>query len=334
MNIKQFRAWCERGQALAEYMPTMAGAMAISILLWMSATGSVKGAYCKVVDAFTELPEVCMTDDEGLPSGGGEEGGGGEEEGNPEPPVEPSCTITLSSAPGTDPKNWNTPWDERNDVLTVVVADITDPIPWSLKLRFPTDPSSYDTEIKSGVFTENGTFDINVAYPAKGSWGPVSQDGYGTYESHATLHIATPCGDVGWDRWYKADWQADVKVQDLTITKSGSEYTFTTTVVNDGPYSTQIYNGQGTVVDLKVPSCTEVVSSSAPGGKCETKVSCTCGTHIICDFGDLNIGETANITAVVKPKPGTCTIQGTTSVTSQRPPDPKSSNNKLTVTYK
>jgi hypothetical protein len=91
-------------------------------------------------------------------------------------------------------------------VLTVAVNELpTDgDVTWSLKLRFPTDPDSVDTEIDSGALTTIGTYAISVPYPPEGEWGPASADGYGTYESHAILHIADPCPDVGWDRWYKA----------------------------------------------------------------------------------------------------------------------------------
>jgi hypothetical protein len=329
MNIKRFRVWCERGQALAEYMPTMAGAMALSAVIWLSASGGVKGAYCKAVDAFTDLPEACA--DQGLPSGGGgdQSSGGGENELPPEPQVEPSCGITLSSAPGTDPKNWNTEWDGHNDVLTVAVSDIAESVPWTLKLRFPTDPSSKDTVINSGVFTENGTYHLTVPYPAKGSWGPVSQDGYGTYESHATLNISKPCGDVGWDRWYKAPWTADVAVDISGPVQTGDTYTFNTVVTNNGPYATQENNGQGVVVNVKVPSCATVESITiTPGATCETNETCVCGTHVICDFGELGNGETGSITVVIKKKTVSCNITGSVSVSSPNPPDPNSGNNK------
>jgi hypothetical protein len=330
VNSKRFRAWCERGQALAEYMPTIAGAMALSAVIWMSASVGVKGAYCKVVDAFTDLPKECVDQDAPSDDGSDESGGGGNED-NPEPPVEPVCTITLSSAPGTDPKNWNTAWDQRDDVLTVAVSDITKSIPWSLKLRFPTNPSSSDTEIASGVFTENGTYNISVPYPPQGSWGPVSQDGYGTYESHATLHIGTPCGDIGWDRWYKAPWQADVAVDISGPVQSGGTYTFDTVVHNNGPYATQLENGQGVVVNVKVPSCTTVESIQVSQGTCETVETCSCGTHVICDFGVLNNGQDATVKVVVKKKTTSCSISGSATLTSPRPPDPNKSNNSDTA---
>jgi hypothetical protein len=333
VNIKHFRVWCERGQALAEYMPTMAGAMAVSVVIWLAASNGVKGAYCKAVDAFTDLPKAC--EDQGLPSGsgGGDEGGGGGNELPPEPQVEPSCGITLSSAPGTDPKNWNTEWDGSNDVLTVAVSDMTagSSVPWTLKLRFPTDPSSKDTVINSGVFTENGTYHLTVPYPAKGSWGPVSQDGYGTYESHATLNIAKPCGDVGWDRWYKAPFQADVAISISKPTKDGSTYSYTTTVTNNGPWGTQVYNGQGVTINTRIPSttCTTITQVVTSQGVCETQESCNCGSHVICDFGALGNGQSAVMTVYFTKKTEDCSLFGETKLTnnSPKPPDPNKSNN-------
>ena len=326
MNIKKFRAWCERGQAIVEYMPTIAGAMALASLLGIYAGGGLKGAYCKVVDAFTDLPETCQ--DVNFTGSGGPDGGG-QNETPPEPQVEPTCGITLSSAPGTNPQNWNTEWDGNDDVLTVAVSDLVEDVPWTLKLRFPTDPDSSDQVIKSGVFTTEGVYHINVPYPAKGEWGPVSQDGYGTYESHATLNIAKPCGDVGWDRWYKAPYQADVAVDISGPVQNGDTYTFDTVVTNNGPYATQLSNGQGVVVNVKVPSCAIVESIEVtPGATCETDETCICGTHVICDFGDLGNGETGTVRVVIKKKTVPCNITGSVSVSSPKPPDPNPSNNK------
>jgi hypothetical protein len=331
MNIKRFRMWCERGQALAEYMPTMAGAMALSAVIWLSASGGVKGAYCKVVDAFTDLPEACA--DQGLPSGGGGGGGGGQEL-PPEPQVEPSCGITLSSAPGTDPQNWNTEWDGNNDVLAVAVSDLAGPVSYDVSLRFPTDPSSTDQQIASGVFTENGIHYITVSYPPKGQWGPVSEDGYGTYESHATLNISKPCGDVGWDRWYKAPWQADVAIDLSGPVKNGNEYSFTTTVTNNGPWATQVYNGQGVTINTKIPSttCTTITRVVTSQGVCETQETCNCGSHVICDFGSLGNGQSAVMTVYFTKKTN-CSLVASTSLTnnSPKPPDPNSHNNSATA---
>jgi hypothetical protein len=329
MNIKRFRVWCERGQALAEYMPTMAGAMALSAVIWLSASGGVKGAYCKAVDAFTDLPEACA--DQGLPSGGGgdQSSGGGENELPPEPQVEPSCGITLSSAPGTDPKNWNTEWHGNDDVLTVAVSDLVEPVSWNLLLSFPNDKSGSDQQINKGVFTENGIYHITVPYPAQGSWGPVSDDGSGTYNAHATLQTSKPCVPVGWTRYYTAPWTADVAVDISGPVQTGDTYTFNTVVTNNGPWATQESNGQGVVVNVKVPSCATVESITVtPGAVCETNETCVCGTHVICDFGELGNGETGSITVVIKKKTVSCNITGSVSVSSPNPPDPNSGNNK------
>jgi hypothetical protein len=332
--MKRFRVWCERGQALAEYMPTMAGAMALSAVIWLSASGGVKGAYCKAVDAFTDLPEACA--DQGLPSGGGgdENGGGGGNEVPPEPQVEPSCGITLSSAPGTNPDNWNTEWDGNNDVLAVAVSDLTDDVAWTLKLRFPTDSSIPEKVINSGVFTENGTYHLTVPYPAKGEWGEVSQDGFGTYESHATLNVSKPCGDVGWDRWYKAPFQADVAIDLSGPVQNGNEYSFTTTVTNNGPWGTQVYNGQGITINTKIPptTCTTITRVETSQGVCETQESCNCGSHVICDFGALGNGDSAVMT-VYFTKKSNCSLVSSTKLTnnSPHPPDPNSHNNSASA---
>jgi len=330
VNIKKFRAWCERGQAIVEYMPTIAGAMALATLLGIYAGGGLKGAYCKVVDAFTDLPETCQ--DQGLPSGSG--GGGGDNETPPEPQVEPTCGITLSSAPGSDPSNWNTEWDGNDDVLTVGVSDLAENVSWTLKLRFPTDPDSSDQVINSGVFTANGVYHITVPYPDKGEWGPVSQDGYGTYESHATLNISKPCGDVGWDRWYKAPYEADVAIDVSGPVQNGNTYSFTTTVTNNGPWGTQVYNGQGITINTKIPSttCTTITKVETSQGVCETQETCNCGSHVICDFGALGNGDSAVMTVYFTKKTN-CSLVASTQLTnnSPRPPDPNKSNNKATA---
>jgi hypothetical protein len=329
VNIKRFRVWCERGQALAEYMPTMAGAMALSAVIWLSASGGVKGAYCKAVDAFTDLPEACA--DQGLSGSGGEEnGGGGDNEVPPEPQVEPSCGITLSSASGTDPSNWNTEWKGDDDVLTVDVSDLTGDVAWTLKLRFPTDPSIPEEVINSGVFTQNGTYHLTVPYPPKGEWGEVSDDGYGTYESHATLNISKPCNDVGWDRWYKSPWEADVAIDVSNPTRNGSTYSYTTTVTNNGPRGTEVYGGQGVTINTRIPptTCTHITKVETTQGVCETQESCNCGSHVICDFGALGNGQSAAMT-VYFTKTSDCSLFAETKLTnnSPRPPDPNRRNN-------
>lgn len=316
--FKRLLARLQRGQAIIEYMPTIAGAMALASLVGIYLGGGVTQSYCKVVDMFGDTPSVCVDDsstDEETP----------EEPEVPEEPVEAACAITLASADGEYPSGWNTSWsDGEVDTLHVNVSGLTEPVSWSLKLRFPTDPSSADTEVKSGVFSEDGIYPITLEYPAQGDWGPVAADGTGTYESHATLHISDPCDDVGWDRWYKAEWTADLEIgitHDVSpITVADEQLTYTVTVTNNGPNKAEIFESQGTVVTLPKPPGVTVVSATPSQG--------TCDLSIACDLGELNVYDSATVKVVTTvPDPAACALDGVSTVAAPRPPDPDTSNN-------
>lgn len=329
--LKRLFARLQRGQAIIEYMPTIAGAMVLAMLSGIAIGGGVRQSYCKVVDAVGDRPASCETEDTGTPAN---EPDGIPDPDNPDDPdnpvPDPSCAITLDSADGPYPNGWNTEWTEGEvDTLRVNVANLAgQTVTWSLKLRFPTDPDSVDTEIKSGEFDTDGEHLITLPYPLKGEWGPVSTDGFGTYESHATLHISGPCNDVGWDRWYKAPWTADLGIgitHDVSpVTQVDETLTYTVTVTNNGPNASQIYNGEGTVVNLPAPAGVTVLSASPSQGECDTQ--------IVCDLGELPVLGSATITVkTTVADPANCLLTGTSTVSAARPPDPNSSNNQATT---
>ncbi len=330
--LKHIFARLQRGQAIVEYMPTIAGAMVVAMLSAVAIGGGVSKSYCTIVDAVGDRPASCEEEDTGTPPVN--EPDGIPDPDNPDDPdnpvPDPSCEIALDSADGPYPNGWNTEWAEGEvDTLRVNVANLGDtPVAWSLKLRFPTDPDSVDTEIKSGEFDTNGEHLITLDYPVKGEWGPVSTDGYGAYESHATLHISGPCNDVGWDRWYKAPWTADLGIgitHDVSpVTQVNETLTYTVTVTNNGPNASQIYNGEGTVVSLPAPAGVTVLSASPSQGECDTQ--------IVCDLGELPVLGSATITVkTTVADPANCLLTGTSTVSSARPPDPNSGNNQATT---
>lgn len=359
MNIKKFLgrlktmlARLEAGNALAEYMPTIAGAMVVTTVALVQVGGGAKQSFCKVTDAFGEPPSSCTADADkpgGGTDGSGEEGGGeGENPGDHDEPNDPECVITISSAEGTDPAEWNTEWDGEPDILFVEVAALPEPVDWSLKLRFPTDPDgSEDVEIGSGVIEEDGTYEITVNYPPAEEWPGPSDDGYGTYESHATLHITDPCGDVGWDRWFKSAWVADLGIEvehDVSpVTSDGETLNYDITVTNHGPTNAEVYEGQGVVVNVPMPSGVWVENISASQGVCETQcdwgetagaldgagvemVACP-KEVIVCDLGALNYTAMATISVeTTVADVATCDLYAEGDVSAPRPPDPNPDN--------
>ncbi len=325
-RIMKMFARRESGQALAEYMPTIAGAMVLTTVSLVLLGGGVKNSYCKVSDAFGDLPDTCVEDADTPDETAENPGEDGDTPGGPGDFEDPdaTCVITISSAAGTNPDDWNTEWDGNPDVLTVEVAELDEPLDWSLKLRFPTDPDSADTEIDSGVISEVGTYQITLNYPSEGEWGPVSTDGYGTYEAHATLNITEPCGDVGWDRWYKEVWSADVGIDishDVSpVTADGETLKYTVVVTNYGPNNAEVFEGQGVVVNLPVPGDVNVVSVNPSQGECDTEIAC--------DLGALAYGASATIEVeTTVGSVASCDLFAESAVSSARPVDPNLANN-------
>ncbi len=359
MNIKKFLdrlramfARLEVGNALAEYMPTIAGAMVVTTVALVQVGGGAKQSFCKVTDAFGDPPVSCETDadkpgDEGDPGDVDDPGGPGGP-GDIEEPADPECVITISSADGTDPSDWNTQWDGQPDVLFVEVSALPEPVSWSLKLRFPTDPDgSEDVEIDTGMIEEDGTYEIVLNYPPAEEWSGPSTDGQGTYESHATLHITDPCGDVGWDRWFKSAWEADLGIvveHDVSpVTTDGETLNYTVTVTNYGPTNAQVYEGQGTVVNLPMPEGVWVEDVSPSQGECE--LQCDWGDTagmmdgsnlasvfcpkwlVVCDLGEMPYMATATIGVETTVwDVATCDLYAEGNVSAPRPPDPNPAN--------
>jgi hypothetical protein len=320
-TIKGFRTWCERGQALAEYMPTMAGAMAISILLWMSLAGGVKNAYCDAIDALTDRPDICI-DDSG--------GGGTTDEGEPEvppPPPDPTCIVTLSGA-GSNPADWSREWDGNDETLTINVADLgkEDSIPWDVSLAVPASGAA--SEVGSGTISADGSYPVTIHYPADGDWGAVGADG--KFRSHATLSVAGGiCAGASWERWYTPLYTADLAVTAFTHAPEPicacDKYTIYATVKNLGPNPSQIYEGQGAILTVSTPACVDVQKVTTPKGTCSyTK------NQAVCDLGALNVNESVKVTVNVINTVECGDMVSTASVYAPKPPDPDLSNNTAT----
>lgn len=324
-------AHLESGQALAEYMPTLAGMFALTAVVAWAFTPVLKDSYCEVVDALTDPPGVCDTADPG--------GNPGDDSQDPvdDPSEDPenedddgTCVVSLSGAEGTDPSSWSGEWDGEDDVLTIDVSELEEPISWSLNLSFPTDPDSEGTELNSGEISEPGTYTVNVAYPAEGEWGPVSDDGDGTYEAHAALTLTEPCGDVSWNRWFEAEELADlgITIDHATspVETDGETLVYNVVVTNHGPYDAEEYEGQGVTVDLPVPPEVTVIDVSPSQGECDPAA-------IACDLGAIAYGDSVTITVetTVGHVVEECNLTATAEVSSASPEDPNDANNTDTT---
>lgn len=315
----------ESGQALAEYMPTIAGFFALSAVVAWAFQPALSDAYCQIVDTVTDPPGVCETDDGGDVTDDTDPIEDPDQENEPEA----SCVITLTGEDGTDPADWSGPWDGGDDTLIVEVVELDETIPWTLTRSFPTDPDIAPEVIGSGEIPPgDGTHEITVSYPAAGEWGDVSDEGDGTYRAEVALDITTPCGAVNWNRWYEAEAAADlgIAIDHATspLTVNGEALTYTVTVTNHGPYAVEVVDDQGAIVDLPVPAGVTVTNVTPSKGECEDTVTC--------DLGAMALGETATIT--VETTVGnvvTCALDATSTVSSVSPVDPDLSNNEAST---
>jgi len=312
--FKRLLARLQVGQAIVEYMPTIAGAMAMAALVGVYLGGGVTESYCKVVDAFGDRPDVCGEEEEPAPPI--------EEPEVPEEPVEPTCVMTLSSGDGGL-------WTEgETDTLVVNVDGFDEDIAWTLTMSFPNDPSKPADE-RSGTFTGTGAHEFEVEYPAMGDWGAMSADGEGRYNAKVTFDTVTagdPCPSKTWTRYYEGPAEADLAIKinhDVpTITKYGEVLTYTMTVTNYGPFNVKVTNGQGALVQLPIPADVTVLSAIPTQGKCDM-------SQIACDLGAMNTGASATITVITTvDNPDNCAITGNASVSAAEPTDPDLSNNQ------
>jgi len=321
--FKRLLARLQVGQAIVEYMPTIAGAMAMAALVGVYLGGGVTESYCKVVDAFGDRPDVCGEEEE--PTDVVEEPV--EEPEVPEEPVEPTCAMTLSSADGS---NWNTAWtDGETDTLVVNVDGFDQAIAWTMTMSFPNDASKPALELGSGTFDGTGSHQFDVEYPAQGDWGAISSSGDGRYNAKVTFDTVTagdPCPKTTWTRYYEGTPAADLAItitHDLpSVTKYGEILTYTMTVTNYGPFNVNVKNGQGAVVQLPIPADVTVLSAIPTQGKCDM-------SQIACDLGAMKYGATAKITVITSvDNPDSCSIKGDASVLAADPVDPDLSNNQ------
>lgn len=315
-TMKKLRNWFERGQALAEYMPTMAGAMAISVVFWIALSGGVTDAYCKVVDAFTDPPDECNdgTSDEDT-----------EEEKEPT-----TCVVTLSKTGTTAPGNWSGEWDGTDDVVTIQVDNMgeADSLSWNAGLAIP--PSGAENDAGHGTIDADGAYSVTIHYPPKEEWGSTLEDG--KLKAQASLSVEEPCASAVWQRWYTPDYKAD-----LAITKfwnspepicTCDKYDIKINVKNNGPNNVQLVQGQGAIVTLTTPvDCVNVESVDQPSGG-----TCTHTTNTVtCDLGALKAGKTVTIVAHVINLED-CLMTSYATVSAAYPPDPNMSNNSATQT--
>jgi hypothetical protein len=316
--IKGFRTWCERGQALAEYMPTMAGAMAISVVLWLSLSGGVKNAYCEVVDAFIDTPDACIDDSTG------ENPGDDADEGEDEDKPESSCIVTLSGA-GSNPADWSREWDGKDETLTIVVEDLGDhAIPWSVSLRVPATGEA--VPVGSGTITADGSYPVTIHYPAEGDWGELGDDG--KHRSHASLSVDNDlCASADWERWYTPLYSADLAITSFVHEPepicSCDKYTMYVDIKNNGPNEVPVYLGQGAIVQVALPPCVDVLSVTPSKG--------TCDDQVYCDLGAMAVNETAEVEVHVINEED-CDMTSVATVSAARPPDPDLSNNTYSDT--
>lgn len=321
-HLRKMFAKLESGQALAEYMPTIAGAMVLTTVALVAVGGGVKESYCKVTDAFGDRPATC--EDSDTPGDTAEvPDEDGETPGDEDTPGDAVCVVSITSADGSDPETWGE-WDGNPDELLIEVQELPGPVTWSLTMWFPNDPESEETVIGSGELTSGEVETVAVNYPAKGDWGPVSGDGDGRYEAQVALEITEPCGSVDWERWYKADVAADLGIDithDVpTLTADGETLVYTMVVTNYGPNNAEVVDDQGVVVSLPVPGDANVVSVTPSQGECDTEIAC--------DLGALAFGASATIDVeTTVGSVASCDLFAESTVSSAAPVDPDLSNN-------
>ncbi|WP_082226627.1 lectin-like domain-containing protein [Microscilla marina] len=236
---------------------------------------------------------------------------------NPHNPSEdPACELLLNGTPLNDSTQLNTVWNGQDDKVTVTIANITEPVNYTWKLTFPTDPSVQAVEV-SGTFTQDGTYEITIPIPPKGQWGNVATDGSGLFKANISFNISTPCGDQNWERIYYATDEADVQVVktvDKATANVGDTLTYTITVTNNGPRKANSV----TLTDA-LPDGLSILSVT--GGSFEEDTM---------DLGSINLGEskTIKVTAIAT---ATGTITNTATVSVGSPVDPDTSNNTSSV---
>jgi uncharacterized repeat protein (TIGR01451 family) len=250
----------------------------------------------------------------------------------PPPPADPVCEITLN---GGD--FMHSAWDDQNtplvDVIDVSLANITEPVSYSWELYFPTD-GDVPAITGDGTFDNDGDYSIEIAYPPAGEWGAPSEDGHGTYESHVTLWIDEPCADQNWDHWYKAPFEADLEITKLADEEVmvGDEITYTLSVYNNGPWGTQVFEGNGTVISDVLPDGVSFVSAEWTNGDNTGVCDFIAETNTVsCDIGALNIYASASATIVVTADQAGV-VTNTATVTPERPGDPNPDNNSDNAT--
>ncbi|HAS46573.1 MAG TPA: hypothetical protein DCS93_39185 [Microscillaceae bacterium] len=241
------------------------------------------------------------------------------------PPKDPTCEILLNGTPLTDSTQWNSVWNGQNDTVTVTVKNIKEPVTYTWKLTFPTDPSVPAVEA-SGTFDQDGTYQIVIPIPPKGQWGNVSSDGTGIFKANVSLNITTPCGDQNWEHIYYAPDEADLQVEKIVDKDSvmvGDTINYTITVTNNGPRTA------GDDADTsKAVKLTDVLPSGL------NVVSVTGGTFTpagVMYLGEMNIYTSKTVTIqAVTTTAGTVTNTATVSVAS--PTDPDLGNNTSSAT--
>lgn len=318
--FKWLRKYLERGQAIIEYMPTLAGAMAVTTIALIYLGGGVTNSYCQVVEAFGEEPDACVEDVDTGGSGGEEDGsdGGDGSDGDDSHDDPPEATCVVSYAGAEDGE-----WDGNPDMVVANVSEIGEPAGWTAVTEF-NDPDKAPLE-QSGEFTEAGETTIEIAYPDEGDWG--AGDGAGRFEAATTITVDDPCEGVAWSRHYVAE-ATDLAIEvtndheAVEVAEDAETVVYTLTVRNNGPLAagTDDGDGSGTMVTFPQPADTSIVSVA--GG------NCVAGNPTVCDLGQMDVGEEAVITVeTTVSNIYACNLYGEGSVSVTSPDDTDLSNN-------